>query len=110
MIERDRRVQKPGRPSARAASTRFGITLKRLILRPSTASSAGRKVAEAKIENSGTRSPPTPIDCMKGRGMNRSRARPIATVAPENRVARPAVRIVVTSASVSDSVCVSSSR
>ena len=40
---------------------------------------------------------------MNGSGMKRSSARPIATVAPENRVARPAVRIVVTSASWADS-------
>jgi hypothetical protein len=62
------------------------------------ASSAGRNVAEAAIDTSGTRRPPTPIERMKGRGMNTSSARPTATVSPEKIVARPAVAIVRSSA------------
>jgi hypothetical protein len=54
---------------------------------------------EAAIDTSGTTSPPRPIDRMNGNGINTRRASPTATVRPENTVARPAVRIVVTSAS-----------
>lgn len=86
------------------------MTRKRLTLRPMTASRAGRNVAEAAIEISGTSRPPTPIERMKGSGMKTSSARPTATVAPENRVARPAVSIVRTSASCGSSLSASSSR
>jgi hypothetical protein len=64
-----------------------------------TASSAGRSVADATIDTSGTSSPPTPIERMNGSGMKTSSARPTATVPPENSVALPAVAIVVRSAS-----------
>ena len=110
MIERESRVQKPVWPSARFCSRLFGITRKRLILRPRMESSAGRKVAEAAIETSGTSRPPTPIERMKGSGMKTSSANPIATVPPENRVARPAVRMVMISASCADAWVSSSSR
>ena len=40
-----------------------------------------------------------PIDRMNGSGMSTSSASPTATVAPENRVARPAVAMVVRRAS-----------
>jgi hypothetical protein len=110
MIERDSRVQRPGRPTARAARMRLGTTRSRLILCPAIDSSAGRNVAAAAIEKTGTRRPPTPIDCMNGTGMKTSSARPIATTAPENSVARPAVSIVATRASSTDACCSSSSR
>jgi hypothetical protein len=75
------------------------------------ASSAGRNVAAAAIEKSGTSSPPTPIERMNGTGMKTSSASPIATTAPENSVARPAVFIVVMRASSTDRPqCASSSR
>lgn len=64
-----------------------------------TARSAGSRVADAAIDTSGTSSPPMPIDRMNGSGMSTSSASPTATVAPENRVARPAVAIVVRRAS-----------
>ena len=60
-----------------------------------SASIAGSSVAEAAIETSGTSRPPTPIERMNGSGMKTRSARPIATVSPENSVARPAVAIVV---------------
>ncbi len=110
MIERASRVQKPVWPSARFCSRLFGITRKRLILRPRMESSAGRKVAEAAIETSGTSRPPTPIERMKGSGMKTSSASPIATTIPENSVARPAVAIVTRSAACTSSVFASSSR
>ena len=75
-----------------------------------TDSSAGKNVAAAAIETSGTSRPPTPIERMNGSGMKTSSASPIATTAPENSVARPAVRIVVTSASSTEPWRVSSSR
>ena len=74
------------------------MTRRLLIRRPASDSSAGRNVAEAVIETSGTSSPPTPIERMNGSGMKTSSASPIATVIPENSVARPAVTIVVRSA------------
>ena len=96
--------------AARRSSTRRGMIRQRLTPRPMTASSAGSSVAEAAIDTSGTSSPPTPIERMKGSGMNTSSASPIATVAPENSVARPAVAIVVRSAACGSSVWPSSSR
>ena len=111
MIERESFVQNPARPSARAARTRLGTIRSRLILCPVTASSAGRNVAAARIEKSGTSRPPTPIERMNGSGMKTSSASPIATVIPENSVARPAVAIVVRSAPwTSSGVRASSSR
>jgi hypothetical protein len=62
------------------------------------------------MEISGIRKPPTPIARMNGTGMNRSNARPIATVAPENITARPAVAIVRTIASSLEPPRASSSR
>ena len=77
---------------------------------PYTDSSAGCSVAAAAIDTSGIRKPPTPIERMNGTGMKRSRARPIATVAPEKITARPAVAIVRTIASSVLSARPSSSR
>ena len=51
-----------------------------------------------------------PIERMNGSGMNTSSASPMATVPPENSVARPAVDIVVRSAARASSSCASSSR
>ena len=58
----------------------------------------------------GTSRPPIPIERMNGSGMNASRASPTATVEPEKIVARPAVAIVVISASCGSSLRASSSR
>ena len=66
---------------------------------PISESSAGSSVAEAAIETSGISTAPAPIERMKGSGISSSSASPIATVSPENSVARPAVAIVVSSAS-----------
>ena len=111
MIPRASHVQKPCCvASARLASTERGTKRRRLTLRPMTDRSAGSRVADAAIETTGTSSPPIPIERMKGRGMSTSRARPTATVAPENSVARPAVAIVVRSASWAFSWRSSSSR
>ena len=62
------------------------------------------------IETIGTSTPPTPIERMNGTGMKMSSPRPTATVSPENSVARPAVFIVLTSASRGSSWSSSSSR
>ena len=95
MIEWARRDQNPVVSAwARRSSRRRGMTRRRLTRWPMTASSAGRNVAEAAIETSGTIRPPTPIERMKGRGMRTRSARPIATVMPEKIVARPAVAMV----------------
>ena len=75
--------------AARRSRTRRGITRKRFTPRPITARKAGRKVADAMIETIGTSTPPTPIERMNGSGMNTSSPRPMATVSPENSVARP---------------------
>ena len=96
--------------AARRSSTLRGITRKRFTPRPITARKAGRKVAEAMIETIGTSTPPTPIERMNGTGMKMSSPRPMATVSPENSVARPAVFIVLTSASRGSSWSSSSSR
>ena len=66
---------------------------------PISDSSAGRSVAEAAIETSGISTAPAPIERMNGSGINSSSASPIVTVRPEKSVARPAVAIVVSSAS-----------
>ncbi len=97
-------------PWARCSRIRFGITRSRLTFVPITASRAGRKVAEAAIEKSGTSNPPTPIERMNGSGMKTSSASPTATTPPEKSVARPAVFIVATSASWAESCFSSSSR
>ena len=111
MIEVARRCQRPVTSfAARRSSTRWGMIRQRLTPRPMYDSSAGSSVAEAAIETSGTSRPPTPIERMNGSGMNTSSASPIATVAPENSVARPAVAIVVRSATRASSSCASSSR
>ena len=112
MIAVASRCQKPVvSAAARRSSTRWGMIRQRLTLVPMTASSAGSSVAEAAIETSGTSSPPTPIERMNGSGMKTSSASPIATVIPENSVARPAVAIVVRSAPwTSSGVRASSSR
>lgn len=96
--------------AARRSSTRRGMIRQRFTPRPITASSAGSSVADAAIETSGTSSPPTPIERMNGSGMNTRSARPTATTPPENRVARPAVAIVVRSAEGASSSWASSSR
>jgi hypothetical protein len=62
------------------------------------------------METSGIKKPPTPIERMKGIGIARSSARPIATVAPEKITARPAVAIVRTMASSTEPGRSSSSR
>ena len=77
---------------------------------PSTDSRAGSSVTEAPIETSGISTPPAPIERMKGSGIASSAASPIATVMPENSVARPAVDIVVSSASWTSLPPLSSSR
>ena len=111
MIPRASQVQNPCCvASARRWSTERGTKRRRLTFRPMTARSAGSSVAEAAIETSGTSRPPMPIERMKGSGMSTSSARPTATVAPENRVARPAVTMVVRSASSASSWRSSSSR
>ncbi len=110
MIEFASRVQKPPVPCARASSTRCGITRKRPTPRFIVASRAGRNVAAAAIDTSGTISPPRPIERMNGSGISTSSASPIATVRPENSVARPAVTIVRSRASVGSSSRASSSR
>jgi hypothetical protein len=56
-------------------------------------------VTAARIDTSGIRKPPMPIETMNGTGMKRRSARPIATVSPEKTTARPAVAIVRTTAS-----------
>ena len=110
MIERASLVQSPLRPSARASRTPRGMTRRRLIRCPITASSAGRSVADAAMATIGRTTQPTPIDCMKGTGIRISSARPTPTVMPEKSVARPAVTIVRSSASCGSSLRASSSR
>ena len=104
------RDQKPGAPLALRSSTSRGTTRKRFTPVPRTASSAGRNVAEAAIETSGMSTAPAPIERMKGNGISNSSASPIATVKPENSVARPAVAIVDSSASTGSSPPLSCSR
>ena len=111
MIEVARPCQKPVTSfAARRSSTRRGMIRRRLTPRPITDSSAGSSVADAAIDTSGTSRPPTPIERMNGSGINTSSASPTATTPPENSVARPAVAIVVRSASCGSSVWASSSR
>ena len=99
MIERASRAQAPLSARARFASRAFGTKRRRFTLVPITASRAGRKVAAAAIETSGTTTPPSPIARMNGRGMRMRSASPSATVRPEKIVARPDVVIVRTIAS-----------
>lgn len=110
MIDVARRCHRPPSPLARLASTRRGITRKRSTPGPSTARSAGSKVAAAATETSGIATPPRPMDCMKGSGMKTRSASPMATVSPEKSVARPAVAIVRWSASWGSRPAPSSSR
>jgi hypothetical protein len=98
MIECASHDQTPGALLARRSSNEPGTTRKRLTRVPSSDSSAGSNVAEAAIETSGIKTAPAPIERMNGSGIRSSAARPIATVMPENSVARPAVAIVVSSA------------
>ena len=77
---------------------------------PYSESNAGWSVAAASTETTGIRKPPIPIARTNGSGMNIRSASPIATVAPENITARPAVAIVRTIALVLRALCSSSSR
>ena len=110
MMPRASRVQKPVSLAVRRSMIRLGITRSALMRRPISDSSAGSNVAEAITLTTGTSSPPIPIERMNGSGMNASRASPTATVIPEKIVARPAVSIVLSSASCVSSVFSSSSR
>jgi hypothetical protein len=89
---------------------RLGTMRKRFTLVPITASSAGRRVADAVIDTKGTMRPPTPMERMNGSGISTSSASPIATVRPEKIVARPAVTMVRSRAPCGSSVRASSSR
>ncbi len=83
---------------------------RRVPRRPYSERSAGWSVVAPRIETTGIANPPTPIARMNGNGMNSSRASPIATVPPEKITARPAVRIVRTTASSTVGPRASSSR
>jgi hypothetical protein len=61
--------------------------------------STGRSVSAATIETSGITSPPTPKPRIKGNGMKSMSASPIPTALPLKTTARPAVAIVLSSAS-----------
>ena len=110
MIEPASRDHIPGAPLARRSSRARGATRKRLMRVPSSDSSAGSRVADAAIDTSGIKTPPAPIERMNGSGISSNAARPIATVVPENSVARPAVIIVVCSAASGGRPRLSSSR
>ena len=110
MMMRARFDHGPASPLTRRSRIRRGITRRLLMRWPSTDRSAGSSVTEAAIETSGISTPPAPIERMNGSGMNSSAASPMATVRPENRVARPAVLIVVSSASWTSLPELSSSR
>ena len=120
MIERASLAQRPrsgslvpGRRGSgiRSRSRRKPATGSRLMpRRPKSERSAGWRVTAARIESSGIRKPPTPIETMNGSGMKRSSDNPIATVTPEKTTARPAVAIVRTTASSFGSPRSSSSR
>ena len=111
MMARAKRCHTPVTSCAvRRSSTLRGITRQRFTPRPITARTAGRKVAEAAIETSGTSTPPTPIERMNGTGMKMSSAEADGHGQPENSVARPAVVIVLTSAACGSSWTASSSR
>ena len=107
MITSAMRPQTPPSPSGRRPMKGTRMRSRR---EPNIASSAGSSVIAARIETSGMSSPPMPIERMKGSGMSTRQASPIATVAPENSTAWPAVRIVMRSASCSSAPPTSSSR
>ena len=79
-------------------------------LAPKIARSAGSSVRAALMETRGMSRPPMPMERMNGSGISTSIASPIATVAPEKSTARPAVFIVVRSASRSSAPPSNSSR
>ena len=62
---------------------------------PNDASTTGSRVRAAATETSGMRRPPYPRERRKGTGRATAARRPIATVVPLKRTARPAVAIVV---------------
>ena len=89
MIEFASRVQKPPVPCARRVKHALRDHPEAAHARLIVASRAGRNVAAAAIDTSGTIRPPRPIERMNGSGISTSSASPIATVRPENSVARP---------------------
>jgi len=110
MITRARFAHAPLPPLARFSSTERGTTRNLLMRVPSSDSIAGSSVTDAAIETSGISTPPAPIERMNGSGISSSAARPIVTVIPENKVALPAVAIVVSSAGCTSLPLLSSSR
>jgi hypothetical protein len=110
MIVRATAAQKPPSAAVRRSSIRLGRIEKRLTPRPMNEGSTGSRLAEAAMLTSGIRSPPIPIERMNGSRMKHSSASPIATLIPEKIVARPAVSIVRSNASVGSSIFASSSR
>ena len=77
---------------------------------PSSESSAGSRVIEARTETAGISIPPIPIARMKGSGRMIMLSSPIATVEPETTTERPALRIMFAIASSTSSPFASSSR
>src|SRR5438309_1190741 len=63
------------------------------MLRPSTASRAGRNVVASSTAVSTTSSPPTPTDRVSDSGVHTSAAKPTTTVIPDVITADPAVSI-----------------
>src|SRR2546425_11484482 len=79
------------------------------MLRPRTASTAGRNVVASRTATSTTNSPPTPTDRVSESGVVSSAAKPTTTVNPDVITADPAVSPVRTAASTGESPRFSSS-
>src|SRR3989475_10598360 len=80
------------------------------MLRPRTASTAGRNVVASSTATNTTNSPPTPTDRVSESGVVSSAAKPTTTVNPDVITADPAVSTVRTAASTGESPRFSSSR
>ena len=93
ITSRDSRYQPPAPVAARARPTRS-----ELIRGPSAASSAGSRISDTAAAISATSMPPMPIENRNRCGKTISDASAAATVTALNRTVRPAVTIVVRSA------------
>src|SRR2546427_12739606 len=80
------------------------------MLRPRTASTAGRNVVANSTATNTTNSPPTPTERVSESGVVRSAANPTTTVKPDVITADPAVSTVRTAASTGESPRFSSPR